>query len=310
MTRRSEARLLVDLVEIPSPSGCEAAAARHLVDWCRERGMHSYIDAAGNACAQWGEGPVSLCLLGHVDTVPGAVPVTLRGSILTGRGTVDAKGPLAAFASALARIAVSGRVPGSGSILLVGAVGEETDGSEGANHLLRRFEGCDPPAAVIIGEPSRWDRITLGYRGALRGRSAHRTETSHSGGPQPTAAELAFAAWHRAMECARARNESRDPGLFWRLSPRLLRVDSASDGLTETTELQFGVRIPPGETVRGVREAFDRALGGNNVFSGGEEPYLVERNSRVVRAWFGACSRPSARDGVARDLPSRRVPRI
>ena len=39
-------------------------------------------------------------LLGHIDTVPGRVPVRREGGRLYGRGAVDAKGPLACFVAA------------------------------------------------------------------------------------------------------------------------------------------------------------------------------------------------------------------
>ena len=282
-----EIELLEELVRIPSPSGSEEGASAFLVDWFDRRGIPAYIDGVGNACARWGEGPVSLCLLGHVDTVSGWPPVGRRGDILTGRGTVDAKGPLAAFASALHRLSRVQRSPGNRSILFVGAVEEEADGSRGARHLVRGFCGGSPPGMVIIGEPSRWDRITLGYRGGLRGRSAHRAPISHTGGPGPTAAEIAVGAWTGLMDAVEKRNADRE-GLFWSTSPRLVSVDSRSDGLEGETILSFGARIPPGETVDSTKELIASCLGPTTEFGPGEEPYLAERNSPVVKSLLAA----------------------
>ena len=42
-----------------------------------------------------------IVLLGHMDTVPGDIPIRREGDVLYGRGSVDAKGPLAAFSPAL-----------------------------------------------------------------------------------------------------------------------------------------------------------------------------------------------------------------
>ena len=65
--------------------------------------------------------PRQLVLLGHMDTVPGEVPLAREGDLLFGRGSVDAKGPLAAFIAAVARV---GEQP-DWTIAVVGAVEEE-----------------------------------------------------------------------------------------------------------------------------------------------------------------------------------------
>ncbi len=106
--------LLHGLVATPSISGDEQEAVAFLVSWMRRFGMEARIDATGNAVGIAGEGQPGIVLLGHIDTVPGAVPVRIDSGKLYGRGAVDAKGPLAAFAVAAARLgarqAVEGRV--------------------------------------------------------------------------------------------------------------------------------------------------------------------------------------------------------
>ena len=66
-------------------------------------GFHSYVDDAGNAVGEAGAGP-EIVLLGHIDTVPGVVPVRIEDGKLYGRGSVDAKGPFATFVAAAARL--------------------------------------------------------------------------------------------------------------------------------------------------------------------------------------------------------------
>ena len=61
------------------------------------RGLRSIVDVAGNAVGVIGSGPKSIVLLGHIDTVPGDIPVRIENGILHGRGAVDAKGPPATF---------------------------------------------------------------------------------------------------------------------------------------------------------------------------------------------------------------------
>ncbi|MER3401536.1 MAG: acetyl-lysine deacetylase, partial [Thermoflexus sp.] len=99
---REAIALLEDLVRIPSPSGAEGPAAAFLRDWMARHGFAAWIDEAGNAIGVLGEGPRTLLLLGHLDTVPGEIPVRIADGRLYGRGAVDAKGPLAAAAVAVA----------------------------------------------------------------------------------------------------------------------------------------------------------------------------------------------------------------
>src|SRR5688572_17194244 len=88
--------VLTGLVAIPSLSGEEANAVDWLCLTMRELGYKTSIDGAGNAVGTIGSGPHEILLLGHIDTVPGEIPVRIEDGILHGRGAVDAKGPLAA----------------------------------------------------------------------------------------------------------------------------------------------------------------------------------------------------------------------
>jgi len=133
-----ELRLLLDLVEVPSPSGDEGAACDVFLARATRLGFRAERDAVGNVIATIGSGGPHTMFLGHIDTVPGFWPVRFESGSLSGRGVVDAKGALAAALLAAARLGLDG--PGTRTV--VAAVGEETD-SRGAQHLLR----CDPPAA-------------------------------------------------------------------------------------------------------------------------------------------------------------------
>src|SRR5512147_3709 len=122
---------LIDLVKIYSPSGEEGKAVESLVQGMRELGFsRAFPDEAGNAVGIMGEGPRQVVLLGHIDTVPGEIPVRVEDGQLYGRGAVDAKGPLAAFVDAVARVG-----PAAGwQMVVIGAVDEERD-SIGARHV-------------------------------------------------------------------------------------------------------------------------------------------------------------------------------
>ena len=42
-------------------------------------GIKSWVDDADNARGEWGSGPLEIALLGHIDTVPGEIPVRIEG---------------------------------------------------------------------------------------------------------------------------------------------------------------------------------------------------------------------------------------
>ena len=178
---------LLGLVERYSPSGQEKAA----VDWLVERmaGLgfgRAFADPAGNAVGVMGDGPRQVILLGHIDTVPGEIPVRVEEDSLYGRGSVDAKGPLAAFVDA---VAATGALPGW-QFVVIGAVEEEGD-STGARSIVEQYR----PDFVIVGEPSHWERITLGYKGSAWTEITVRRAMEHSARQSESACEQAVALW-------------------------------------------------------------------------------------------------------------------
>src|SRR5687767_746154 len=106
----SSAETLIGLVSQYSPSGNERGAVEWLVGRMKSLGYDkSYIDEAGNAVGVMGQGSKQVVLLGHIDTVPGEIDVQIveatgHSPLLYGRGSVDAKGPLACFADAVAQV--------------------------------------------------------------------------------------------------------------------------------------------------------------------------------------------------------------
>jgi LysW-gamma-L-lysine carboxypeptidase len=228
--------LLEELVSIPSTSGSERAAVDHLTGWMMEHGAEcAYVDAAGSAVGLFGNGPRQIVLLGHIDTVGGFPAVRREGSLLYGRGTVDAKGPLCAFAAA----AASAVIPDDWQVIVIGAVEEECITSAGAHHAVTQFA----PELCVIGEPSRWDRMTLGYKGRLIAEIELCVPLSHSAGRADTAAERAVAVWSQIRAHADAYNEGRERA-FDRLDATLMRLNTSDDGLHGRAVLSIGFRLP------------------------------------------------------------------
>ncbi len=270
---------LEQTLRTPSVSGQEGEVARFLVQQMQALGFHSYVDGAGNAVGEAGAGP-EIVLLGHIDTVPGVVPVRIADGKLYGRGAVDAKGPFATFVAAAARLLARGEL--RARLVLVGAVEEEAASSKGAHYVVGRYA----PIACVIGEPSGWDRLTLGYKGRLLVDGRWEQPMAHSAGRAVAVAERAVGYWHAlAARCA-AHNEGQSQ-LFEQLLPSLRAITSGSDGLTDWAELTIGIRLPPGVDPDALEQALSGAGDGGQLrFRGGCQAYRGDKNNPLVRAFL------------------------
>ncbi len=273
------ADFLEELVSIPSPSGAEDAAVGYLVDRMAELGFRAQRDEAGNAVGVLGraEAECTIVLLGHIDTVPGFLPVRREGGVLYGRGTVDAKGPLAAFVLAAARVAPS--LPDA-RLVVIGAVEEESR-SRGAHHLVRTIS---PPDGVIIGEPSGWQGITLGYKGVMRIGYRLAQPAGHSAGDRPSPAEKALTFWNRLAAYAQENNRGAKRR-FNTLDPALRTISTFSDGIEERVEMEIVLRLPIGISQAGLQRELRNWAGGAELeFPYTEPPFRAEKNIPPVRA--------------------------
>src|SRR5579883_694378 len=283
-----EVMLLEGMLRIPSYSGEEGALARYLLEQARDLGLEAHLDEAGNFVAGAGlarsEPPV--ILLGHMDTVRGAIPVRHEEGRLYGRGAVDAKGPLAAFLVAAARVARSGEL--ARPVLVIGAVEEEAATSRGARAVVGRYQ----PAACIIGEPSGSSAITLGYKGRLLVEGMVRRPLSHTAGPQRSSSELAAFFWERARTQAEVWNrEHAGISTFAALLPSLRSITSRQDGLEEQTAFVIGYRLPPDfaiEELRAQLEGWAAELDIRLSFKGEERAFQSARNTPLARAFVSA----------------------
>jgi len=273
---------LLGLVEHYSPTGDEGAAVGWLVEHMRSLGFRSArADDAGNAVGTIGDGSNQIVLLGHIDTVPGKIDVRVEQGILHGRGTVDAKGPLAAFVDAAAQ---SGPIPGW-QVVVIGAVDEEGD-SAGARYAAERYH----PRFAVIGEPSGWDRITLGYRGIVRFQFTAQQTIGHTAAGQESVCEVAVGFWNRLVEAGGRENRGAERK-FDQLTPVLEKMSSSGDGFAEKAGMSGHIRLPlslpPDQAERILQEA---AEGAGTVQIGGVSlsAYRVEKNTPVVSALLAA----------------------
>ena len=274
-----EVAFLEELIAIPSPTGEEDAVAAYLAEQMAALGFEAHRDDAGNVVGTVGNRAAEreIVLLGHMDTVPGLIPVRQEGGRLHGRGAVDAKGPLAAFVLATARAADK---LDSVCATVIGAVEEEGD-ARGARHLAHTKP---PPWCAIIGEPSGWEGITLGYKGVLSLEYRLVQPTSHSAGREASAAERAVDFWNRLTAHAKAPNDG-ESGRFHTLDPALRALNTSSDGLSDEVTMQIVTRIPPGIQIADMRETLHGWRDGAELtIHASDPPVQSKKNTPLVRA--------------------------
>ncbi|WP_330630200.1 [LysW]-lysine hydrolase [Halocatena halophila] len=273
-TKTTPRELLQSIVSIPSVSGEERECAQRLCEYFAEHDREAWIDDVGNVRAPADD---SVLLTSHVDTVPGEIPVRIEPAAeddvpaLWGRGSVDAKGPLVAMAVAAVSTGVS----------FVGVVGEEVD-SRGARHLI---ENREEPGAVINGEPSGWDGVTLGYRGLLAGTYVATSESGHTSRPENNAIQDAMD-WYQAVGDALAPDEWTP--VFERVTTKPIAVEGGTtdDGLSVEATMDVQFRVPPAQTTEAIRELADAQLNGGTIhWYDDVPPVMTNPRTPVARAF-------------------------
>jgi LysW-gamma-L-lysine carboxypeptidase len=274
---------LDELVSIPSPSGKEDKLARHLMGRMAQLGYHAGRDRAGNVVGTIGNPHAGrvIALVGHMDTAPGAIPVRRENGRLHGRGSVDAKGPLAVFVLAAAQVApcLSGA-----RIAVIATVDEERQGT-GARHVARTVPS---PDFCVVGEPSGWDGVTLGYKGMLSVVYRLTQPSGHSAGPQSTPAERALTFWSKLVCHADAFNQGVS-GRFQSLDASLRGFRTFSNGLEDGAQLDITLRLPPGLQIASLTSQLQEwCPEGTLIFASSDPPVRAGSNTPVVRALLRA----------------------
>jgi [amino group carrier protein]-lysine/ornithine hydrolase len=266
--------------------------AQFLVDTMNQMGFSAHVDAAGNAVGIRGNGPVQVMLLGHIDTVPGDIAVRLEldaaqgdisQGILHGRGSVDAKGSFCTFVSAVA--AMSPTALERATFTCIGATEEEAPSSKGANFVKTRYQ----PDFVLIGEPSGWDAVTLGYKGRLVVKISLEKDNFHSAGEGTSAGDDLLTYATRAKIWAEEWGRSRGlEGAFFTVQLTVQSLEASSNGMTQQARAVLGLRLPPELSpleAQTALEALAEDLHGLTLeFVGHEVPYRGDKDNRLTRA--------------------------
>ena len=281
------------MVEIYSPSCGEEELAGFLASELERVGFRVKRDAVGNVIGEHCGGAPRVLFCGHLDTVPPMLPVKVEDGVLYGRGSVDAKGPLAAMIVAASRLVEEGY---PGSLSVVGVV-EEEGRSTGIRHLVS--EGVDADYAVF-GEPTNVATVTIGYRGSFLLKVVCTTETGHSSAPwlYDNAIEKVFELWNlvKGLKMPKEDRESR----FHSLSMNLRSIEGGTESsvIPPRCKAIIEIRIPPAITVDELTQEVFNIVEDYKTDNPGvmvetkvldsTDPYVADKNSVLVRAFTRA----------------------
>ncbi len=272
--------LLKKALELYTPSRSEAALANLIKDKCvNELGFEQvHIDSVGNIIASKGTGQPRILLCGHMDTVPGQVPVRVEDGSLYGRGASDAKAPLISML-----LAASEFPKQRGTVIFAGVVDEEGNAT-GVKQLVKSKLGVD---YAIFGEPSGLENITVAYKGRIAvrltcdvGNSAH-----------------ASAPWL-------AKNSIEEMQEFWKaIKSEIERVGTAENkaksiscSLTEITggsshnvtpqkcKITIDIRVPTITTCDSVLQTVDAVIAKTAAEKGVKATYRIEDKTEPFEA--------------------------
>jgi [amino group carrier protein]-lysine/ornithine hydrolase len=272
-----------------TPSRAEASLANLIKDKSiDELGFEkTNIDNVGNVIATKGSGRPVIMLCGHMDTVPGRIPVRMENGYLYGRGASDAKSSLIAML-----LAASEFPKQRGTIIFAGVVDEEGNAT-GIKELVRSKSTID---YAIFGEPSGISSITIAYKGRFAFRLTCDVGTSaHASAP-----------WL-------AKNSIEEVYDFWQaIQLEIGRLDSGSDksskvtcSLTEISggsshnvtpqkcKITVDIRIPTTSTIRKIQElvasivkevSIQKNVRATYRIEDMTEPFEADHTSPLVRA--------------------------
>ncbi|MGH9934100.1 MAG: M20/M25/M40 family metallo-hydrolase [Nitrososphaerales archaeon] len=271
--------LLKKALELYTPSREESNLANLIAEKASsDLGFESVqTDDVGNVIATKGYGRPRVLLCGHMDTVPGQVPVRIADGFIYGRGASDAKSPLIAMLLAASTVQRQ-----YGTVVFAGVVDEEGNAA-GVRNLIRSKIDAD---YAVFGEPSGIDNITIAYKGRLALRIACDVGASaHASAPSlaKNAIEEIFDIWGSI----RSTIESESPkGNKSGLSCCLTEIDGGSSHNVTPAKckMTIDVRIPAQMNTANVLDILDRAIKDIATKKGIKASYRLEDRTEPFEA--------------------------
>jgi succinyl-diaminopimelate desuccinylase len=276
-----------DLIRCPSVTPAEGGALGHLqkvlegLGFVCHRLPFSDVDTpdVDNLYARYGTAAPNFCFAGHTDVVPTGpldgwtvdpFAAEIRDGYLYGRGAVDMKSAISAFAAAAASVIEGGGVHGSISFLITGD--EEGPSINGTKKVLgwldeqgERIDHC------LVGEPTNPHKIgemmKIGRRGSMNSILTVKGKQGHVAYPH-----LADNAAHLLVQMLHAlTREPLDAGND-HFQPSSLQITSIDIGnptenvIPGSAEARFNIRFNDMHSSdslrRWIRETLDGVAGG------------------------------------------------
>ncbi|SNZ12889.1 acetylornithine deacetylase [Natronoarchaeum philippinense] len=233
-----------------------------LVDTLAEHGVDAAVDDAGNVvasrtAASAGEtAGIHVVLNTHIDTVPPHVPYDRDDERIYGRGSCDAKGPLAVLLAGFLTVD-----PGDGRLTLAVSPDEETlSTGAAALDIEELVPGAAPPDAVIVGEPTGLD-VCNAAKGRFQGTVSLGGENAHAAEPDDGVnAVAAVRELIDAVETFDEREDTPDPHSSLgapTLTPTTIEGGTATNQVPADCSVVVDRRSVPPETSEGFRSALE-----------------------------------------------------
>lgn len=281
------AEFLEKIVSIYSPSEREDELAKFIAAAGQELGFtKSAVDHFSNVVLEIGapNAKKTILLLGHIDTVRPFLPVKVKDGKLFGRGAVDAKGPFATFV--FAALAASKKLKNT-KIIVAGASQEEQHGT-GARVLAEKFSA---PDAIVVGEPSGFTGITLGYKGTFSMEFFKRKNSAHSANDaERNAIEEAIDFTQKIKKFCDDFNSGKS---VWEgLQQRVVKFVFDEVNGVEQVKVRVKFRTPLGFDIAALKKVVGKNSNGGEISYlqswGSEEACLSPKNSPLVKAFLSA----------------------
>jgi LysW-gamma-L-lysine carboxypeptidase len=289
MSVKSDINFLEEILKIYSPSRCEDKLADYLQNKM-EKLLFKNVkkDKVGNIIGEIGTGSPVILLCGHMDTVPGKIPVKNCNNIIYGRGAVDAKSSLAAMILASSRLE---REKECGKIIVSGVVDEEGSGL-GIKEIIKNGIKTD---YIIFGEPSGSGNVTIGYKGRVCLKILNKTKSYHASSPwlSENAIEIAFEMWKKIIQYVNSKQVKKS--LYNSLSASLTKIKGgfADNVNPNKCEITVDLRIPPQLSCNSIlydlKELLDlfkkdRSFDFSIKILDETEPFETDKNSILIKA--------------------------
>lgn len=245
-----------------------------LVEELDAGGVDVSVDEAGNTIASCGAGGTHVVLNTHIDTVTPHVSFGREHGIITGRGSCDAKGPLAAMLGAFLGSESDGKVT-------LAVTPDEETASTGAAALELESD------YVIVGEPTGLD-VCNAARGRFEGTIHIMGENAHAA--EPDAGRNAIRAAGEVIGLLESFDVDHGPGVHDSLgrpllTPTVIEGGNATNQIPDSCSIVFDRRSVPPETAEGFRGSLESFLGSRVPAGIGVEVELAARETPFLEAF-------------------------